>query len=176
MEAKEIFKLYLQDKTGSAEPQLVLENVKKIINDGLIAEIDNKQWFDFLNKSAHPDFLEALHEPKVLTDWANQVFKIIQHSNYSLRDMFEQRVVDIPQHILFQDMSKNQPAFWTYKQVNIHIRQMAAVFYSQIPLDPRVAIFSDNCMESATVDLACLCYDIFDTPISTPKKSLRYWN
>ncbi len=158
---------FIENKVAIGDSQFVLNEIKKIIEAGQINEINKAVWVDFLNKSAHPDFLEALNDSESQTEWANLVFKIIQHTEYSLRDMFDQRVKDIPQHILFQDMSKDQPSFWTYKQINIYLRQMAAVFYSKVPIDPRVAIFSDNCMESAVADLACLFYDIFDTPIST---------
>ena len=161
--------LYFND--GNITPEILLDDINKTIIAGKIDEIPKTSWFDFLYQSASPDFLELLPGAEMRANWADMVFQIIQHTEYSLRDMFDQRVNDIPQHILFQDMSKDLPTFWTFKQVNIQIRQMAAVFYTQEPVDPRVAIFSDNCMESATADLACLFYDIFDTPISTHFKT-----
>ncbi len=162
---------YIEKTTDEINPELILNSIEILINSGKINEISKAYWFKFLNISAHPDFLEALPDNEMRTKWANLVFIIIQNTEYSLLDMFEQRVEDIPQHVLFQDMSDNQPAFWTYKQVNIQIRQMAAAFYTKVPEDPRLAIFSENTMESATVDLACLMYDIFDAPISTHFKA-----
>ncbi|MFN8258544.1 MAG: GNAT family N-acetyltransferase [Bacteroidales bacterium] len=167
----DVIKSFFSEKNTGKEAQTILENVNLIVNNDETGLVEKEIWFDFLNKSAHPDFLEALPDDNARLLWAELVFKIIQQTGYSLLDMFNQRVKDIPQHILFQDMTNNQPAFWTYRQVDILVRQMAAVFHTHVPEDPRVAVFSDNSFESAIADLACLMYDIFDSPFSTHFKT-----
>jgi hypothetical protein len=171
MEEKEILSSFMESPSGTVNPTAILEQVDNIFKEGRIADYNNQFWFDYLNKTGHPDFLSAIKESTKREQWAEGVFKIIQHTEYSLRDLFAQRVKDLPQHILFQDMSTTPPSFWTYEQMNRQIRQFAAVFHKTGSTEPRVAIYSDNCVESATADLACLFYDIFDSPLSTHFKT-----
>ncbi|MBN1652039.1 MAG: AMP-binding protein [Bacteroidales bacterium] len=127
---------------------------------------DRELAFEFLNLSGKSDYLSALTNTTEHNRWAEIVFKTIQLSGYSLKDMFEQRVKEIGNQTLFMDMSSEMPLHWTYTQVNLHVREIAAVFYRHAPISPRVAIFSENSFESASCDLSCLFYDIFDTPLN----------
>lgn len=171
MENTDILDSFLTSNIGTVNPLEVTDHVSKMVKEQKIDKCDRLFWFNFLNQSSHPDFLSVLPDYESRGKWANAVFEIIQKTEYSLRDMFDQRVKDIPQHILFQDMSNTPPSFWTYEQVNRMIRQMAAVFHNTVPEKARVAIYSENCLESATADLACLFYDLFDTPLSTHFKT-----
>jgi len=63
-------------------------------------------------------------------------------------------------------MSVAIPLRWTYEQVALHLREIATVFLNAVPEEPRVAILADNCVEGACCDLACLFYDILDTPLN----------
>lgn len=63
-------------------------------------------------------------------------------------------------------MSRAVPERWTYAQTAQHISEIAAVFHSTVAGEPRVAIVCDNGVESACCDLACLLYDIVDTPLN----------
>lgn len=167
MEEKEILESFIQNPAGSVDPVAITEAVSDIVEAGRVNEYDKEFWHNYLNKTGHPDFLSAINDRDIRNKWAESVFVIIQKIEYSLKNMFEQRVKDLPQHILFQDMSNNPPAFYNYEQVSRQVRQYAAVFYSTVAEEPRVAIYSDNCVESAMADLACLFYDIFDSPVST---------
>lgn len=120
----------------------------------------------FLNLSGTSMFLKSLPDPDQLKRWSEVVFKAIQLSDYSLNDLFEHRVNTIGNQTLFLDMSSEMPSRWTYKQIQLHVREIAAVFYRYSSQAPRVAIFSENSVESASCDLACLFYDIFDTPLN----------
>jgi len=171
MEEKKVLNSFIKNSTGAVDPKAITELVDKIITENRITEYENKFWYDYLNKTGHPDFLSVIAEDETRVQWAESVFKIIQQTDFSLRHLFDQRVNDIPEQVLFQDMSSNPPSFWTYRQMNRQIRQFAAVFHKTIQEDPRVAIYSDNCMGSATADLACLFYDIFDSPLSTHFKT-----
>lgn len=124
-------------------------------------------WHQFLNITKKPSFLTVLPSDEVRTRWAELVFRIIRLTGYSLKDMMIQRVEEHPKKTLFRDMTFASPVDWTYEQVWRHIREIATVFYKSGGPDVRVAIFSDNCLESACSDLACLCSGIFVTPLST---------
>ncbi len=159
------------NKTESIKPQGVLDAVKKIIGTKNIEALNSNYWQQFLNLSGRPEFLTALTDDIDRNEWAECVFKIIQHIGFSLKDLFDLRVDELGDHILFQDMSSKPAGFWTYTQINRMVRELATVFYKTVPHDPRVAIYSDNRVISAAADLACLFYDIFDSPVSTHFKS-----
>ncbi|RLD68330.1 MAG: hypothetical protein DRI95_03305, partial [Bacteroidetes bacterium] len=167
----EMINSFINKKQHQADSINVLNSVQSIIESQQINTIKKEDWFSFLNLSGHPDFLLKLPDFDTRNLWAECVFKIIQHTEFSLKDLFDQRVKELGDHVLFQDMSSNPPAFWSYTQINRMVRELASVFHSTIPDNPRVAIYSDNSVISASCDLACLFYDIFDTPVSTHFKT-----
>ncbi len=129
-------------------------------------ELGKEFWHNFLDITRKSDFLQALDNKENTNRWADIVFKIIRLSDFRLSNMIEQRVKLHPERILFNDMSGTHPVRWTYSQIAVHIKEIAAFFYKQKPNNPRVALFLKNSVEGATVDLACLSYDIFNTPLN----------
>jgi long-subunit acyl-CoA synthetase (AMP-forming)/predicted GNAT family acetyltransferase len=125
-----------------------------------------KTWHMFLDFTSKPAYLEALPDRETRYHWAEVVFKIIQITRFSLKDLFLQRVDEHRQDILFQDMSQATITQFSYEQVYRHVREIAAVFHDTAGKDPRVAIFCENSVESASCDLACLFYDMFVTPLN----------
>ncbi len=127
--------------------------------------VEREVWLDFLDTTKKKDFLKALRDDDARMQWAEVVFKILQHTNYCLQDMVDSRVREHPERILFREMGSLNAVEWSYEQIQRHLREVAAVFYHSAKA-PRVAIYADNGLESACTDLACLCYNIFDTPLS----------
>lgn len=144
----------------------IVDKAEKTFLKGKKKSVDQKLAFQFLNLSGTASFLKSLPETAEHNRWSEVVFKAIQLSDYSLNDMFEQRVNEIGYQTLFMDMNSAMPMQWTYKQVQLHVREIAATFYRHSTETPRVAIYSENSVESASCDLACLFYDIFDTPLN----------
>lgn len=121
----------------------------------------------FLNYTSTSIYLKSLVTDENRNLWAETVFKVIQASGYNLLDMLEYRIETVPDHIYFQDYSSDKPQTWTYKQVFLHTREIAAALWKTAENNiPRVAIISDNNYESACCDLACLLYDIPVTPLN----------
>lgn len=130
--------------------------------------IDKNSAGAWLDATGRPEFLRLL-DRKTAERWAETAFRLIRVSRYSLLDLFLGRVREIPRNVLFQDMSASIPEQWTYEEAGAHIREIAGALHVLAAADgspPRVAIFSDNRIESACVDLACLFYDILDTPLN----------
>jgi len=158
---------YLNDWITTQNPNScvdILKSAEKLIEK--YNELDKALWFNFLNSTYKPQFLQALENEENRIKWANLVFKILQKTNYNFRDMLEARVKEHPKRILFQDMSSSIPSKWTYEQIFRHVKEVATVFYNSVKEEPRVAIFSQNHIESAVSDLACLTFNIFDTPLN----------
>lgn len=123
-----------------------------------------------LDETGLAPFLRALGDAAVRERWAEAVFRLIRFSDYRLADLFRARLRRHPGRILFQDMGAPIPALWSYDQVDRLARETAAALLSLAAADgrePRVAILSENRVESAVADLACLFYDILDAPLNT---------
>ena len=123
-------------------------------------------WFLFLDITRKQNFLKALETDANRRRLSEVVFRILKHTSYGLRDMMEQRVAEHPNHVLFKDMTSALAIDWTYEQIYRHVREIASVFHKTAGTDPRVAFYTENCLEGACTDLACLMFGIFDTPLS----------
>ena len=154
-------------KNTEKEATQILELGEKAIAAQRSELTGREDWHLFLKVTGRSSYLSKLPDHEYHIRWAELVFKAIQVSDFTLRDLFHQRVEEFRNEILFQDMSTSTISQFTYDQVNLHVREIAAVFYRAVKTKPRVAIYCDNSIESASCDLACLFYDIFDTPLNT---------
>ncbi|HPS62508.1 MAG TPA: GNAT family N-acetyltransferase [Bacteroidales bacterium] len=145
----------------------LLKAALKLIEQGRTGDLSRNEWIDFLETTRMPAFLTALGSGEARKQWTEVVFTILQHTGYDLRDMMEQRVARHPNHILFRDMSSPLPIEWSYEQIYRHLKEIAALFHaSSSPNPPRVALYTENCLEGACTDLACLMFGLYDTPVS----------
>ncbi len=126
-----------------------------------------EQWINFLETTRMPAFLTSLGSDEERIRWSELAFQVLQKTNYTLLDMMEQRVKQHPGKVLFRDMTGAASVEWTYEQIYRHIREIAAVLHISVKGEPRVALYTENCLEGACTDLACLCYEIFVTPLNT---------
>jgi len=138
---------------------------EEIISNGEADSLDAELWHRFLNLTGHTDFVRRLSSREKRYAWSEAACAGVLASNYTLLSMFEHRVEKHPRRTLFQDMTSQTPAFWSYAQIADRVRAMAAVFYSCTP-EPKVAILAENSVEGACTDLACLFYDILNTPVN----------
>jgi long-chain acyl-CoA synthetase len=148
----------------------LLENVEKIIANNDLNSIDRDTWSSFLEYTGKTNYLQALPDHAHRLRWSEAVFKIIQHTNFTLLDMFLQRVRENPEKQLFRNISLYSQTSFSYNYVNIYTREIASVFLSRRE-KPAVAIFCDNSVDSACCDLACMFYDILVTPLNTHSNS-----
>jgi long-chain acyl-CoA synthetase len=144
----------------------ILISVEDILAFDNGVSFDPGLWHEYLDISGKTDYLLALQDREERYRWAETAFKAIRVSNYSLKTMFDQRVSGTPQRTLFRDITGTMASQWNYRQIDRHVMEIAAVFYSVVQGEPRVAIFSENCPEGARTDLACLFYDILVTPLN----------
>ncbi len=144
----------------------IIEETENIFASNQEDSLKQTFWFDWLNLTKKTVFLQALGTHTDRIRWSEVVFRIIQSTNYNLKDMMEQRVAEHPNHVLFKDMSSATAIDWNYEQSYRHFREIASLFFKSVQHAPRVAFYSENCFEGACTDLACLMFGIFDTPLS----------
>ncbi|HNT02060.1 MAG TPA: hypothetical protein PKJ80_08530, partial [Candidatus Saccharicenans sp.] len=58
---------------------------------------------NYLNLTSTSDFLKCLSYPQKNWEWAETCFGFIQKINYNLLDLFEDRVKENPDQVLFLD-------------------------------------------------------------------------
>jgi long-chain acyl-CoA synthetase len=168
MNTMDKFKILLKE-TDSEEPSLDtalhLLDLAASIDDFENAKAKNLMW-EFLRISSKRNYLMALDSEKNLKKWIDLVLTIIQKTNFSIKDLFEQRAKEIPDETYFLDMSKPAKTSWSYKNIWIYIQKIAGVFDKLAAKQPRVAIIADNSVDSAACDLACLSFNFLVTPLS----------
>ncbi|MBN2105134.1 GNAT family N-acetyltransferase [bacterium] len=155
-----------QNKGPKELSQRILSIMEETIQSNQEPPFPRKLWHDLLDITGKSGFLQSLPDRDLQYRWAEAVFNIIRISQFTLNDMFNQRVKNHPQRILFNEINGQESTTWTYEQIHRHILEIAAVFYSSVDQSPRVAILSENSVESACCDLACLMYDILNTPLN----------
>lgn len=141
----------------------LLETAERLLASG--DECPAADWHAYLDATGRPAYLEHLADSAARRRWAETTFGAIRHSGYSLRTLLEQRVTAHPDRVLFDDAREPDTSTWTYAQVARYTRTLAAVFLTAEP-SPRVAIFSENCIDGACADMACLFHGILVSPIN----------
>jgi len=129
-------------------------------------KFSRETWFEFLDETGKSLFLNALDATRRIR-WAETVFRIMQITQYSLNDLMKQRVDEHPYQVLFKDMSVSPNVDWTYEQIYRHLREISTVICMSVKEEPRVALYTENCVEGACADLGCLCSGIFISPFNT---------
>jgi len=144
----------------------IVEETENIFASHQENSLKKSFWFDWLTITRKSNFLQSLGTSQNRIRWSETAFRIIQTTDFNLKDMMEQRVEEHPNQVLFKDMSSTVAIDWTYEQTYRHLREIACLFYKSVHTPPRVAFYGENCFEGACTDLACLMFDIFDTPLS----------
>jgi long-chain acyl-CoA synthetase len=158
----------INEITGESESTAIetITAAEAVLSPGNEQKPDRILLNDFLKETGKSGFLQALATPDARNRWAEVVFKILQEINFTLRDLIDQRIAEHPNKVLFKDMSTANAIDWTYAQIGRRLREMASLFYLTTESQPRVALYTENCLEGACADLACLSYGIFNTPLS----------
>jgi long-chain acyl-CoA synthetase len=143
----------------------LLQQAECLISGGSDGAVDRATWHAFLEVTARPRFLSSLPDRAHRYRWAEAAFSIIRLADYTLLDMFEQRLRAHPDRPFLEEPTGDQSGAWTYEKVARRLQSIAAALYDAHP-EPRVAILANNRVESACADLSCLLYDIFVTPLS----------
>ncbi len=152
-----------EDKALKDEARALLAFVESTIASGHSGRIAPDVWHDYLNMTGRSEFLTAIDSSEARYQWADLMFSIVDSSKYTLKTLFEQRVGEHPERLLFREADKG-PSLWSYEQVFAHMKMIAAAFYSAVE-QPRVLLYMDNSPEGACADLACLTFGILDSPI-----------
>ena len=166
MELANIHYPLVDEKITKIKALKLLSEVEELLKTKLKKKSDKELLYNFLKFSRESPFLVALETVENRKKWANLTFDVIRKIDFSFLNLFEQRVNSHPEKILFLEKINNTYRKWTYKQIYVHTQEIAAFIYKLKPEKPRVAILMQNSIETASIDIACLSYDIFVTPFN----------
>lgn len=156
------------DMISPQRAEEILGMVEALIDADCLDRLDPALARAYLTETSRSSFLRQLRYPDRCRDWADTCFSLIQRFNYGLLDLFEDRVKENPEHLLFIDLAEGRSDRWTYAEIASYLKLLAGSFYLMSgPEEPRVAIFSENHLDTACCDLACLCYDILVSPLNS---------
>ncbi len=125
-----------------------------------------ESWHRYLDATRRREFLLALPDAAARTRWAETAFHAIRASNYSMGLLLSQRVAAHPERVFLQGSPRPDAPRWTYAQTARRLRSVAAALTSLAGGPARVAIVSENSLEAACCDLACLVHGLFVAPIA----------
>jgi len=152
---------------GSTEAALhVLEISEALHENDPLAETPVEIWSRFLNETRRPSFLQALPDSASRYRWADSALSTLLATQFGLEELLEQRAREHPDRTLFQEAAGADFRTWSYENILRRLRTMGALFWSTHSAPPRVAIVSENTLDGACCDLACLAYDILVTPLN----------
>lgn len=157
---------YFHDLAPTLLADKILSHLEGCLHGNALPEPSSPVWRTLLRETGHQRFLKNLPNRERRIRWTEAIIQVIDQTKYSLLDLFEDRITSHPKRILFQEIHDHETISWSYQQVDRHVREIASIFYTAVKDEPRVAIYSDNRVESASCDLACLLFDILDTPLN----------
>jgi long-chain acyl-CoA synthetase len=156
----------LPDTSPAQLAEEVLEAAEMLLQTGETGAVGRETWYEYLHLTSRPRFLLSLPTRDHRNRWAETTFEIIRRSDFRLLDMFQRRVDAHPDRPLFQELPDTESRSWSYGQIARRLEGIAAIFSSAQPEPPRLAIISENNVDSACCDLTCLFYGIFVAPLS----------
>ena len=159
----------------------LLKEAEALLSEGPPTTDQRELWWAFLDLTGRPAYLRALPDDLHRRRWNDAVARVIEGTRFTLGDLFEQRVREVPDRMLLQHAGDAHVPGWSYQRAARQIRSVAAALLGPAPgadspagaADsptaagrPRVVIFAENAMATAAADLACLFHDIFVAPLS----------
>lgn len=144
-------------------PQKTLTDFIKGIEGGNIPAESLRAYLDI---TRNPLFLSGLQSREDRYRWADSCFAAIKQVNYNFKSLLDARVSSHPERTLFKTIENSEETAYSYARVYNTAKLMAALFYRLSDGPPVVGIYSENTLESATADIACLAYDILVSPLN----------
>lgn len=152
---------HAQDQRAPAAD--VLELAERLLQPGA-PPVPAPVWHAYLDRSRAAPFLAGLSDRPRRERWAETAFEIIRRSDYTLETLIDQRVQKHPNRVFLREA--RTPVAWTYDQARRRIQSIAAVLHAcGTERPPRVALLTENSVDGACTDLACLAYDLFVAPL-----------
>jgi len=123
--------------------------------------------WDALDLIRDPAVLRRIHAAGVVADWADRILAAIEASHLTLGPLFRQRARTYADRVLFELPPRAGGASLTWRQVAERAERLARGLLSLTHPEPplRIAILSENRLEVALLDFACLASGIVNVMV-----------
>ncbi len=105
-------------------------------------------------------------EPALVDPWLSLVLRVIREADYAFGDLLRSREETDPRSVVLRVLGQDAGEI-TVADLSRRTRAVARGILALVDGDPdaKVAILSENCLEAALCDLACLSNGIVDFPL-----------
>jgi long-chain acyl-CoA synthetase len=163
---EECFRGWMENQGSPPAADALLVAAEELVGEGLPSSEGREIWFRYLNETRRSSFLLALRDDGARNRWAETTFLLTRHLEFGFEELILQRVKEHPERTFFQEIEGGEARDWSYETIHRRLRTIASVFWTTHDEPPRVAIISENNLDGACCDLACLTYDILVTPLN----------
>jgi long-subunit acyl-CoA synthetase (AMP-forming) len=168
------------EKPGVTEPLERLAGLVEQATERLAGEPDaeaRREAWELLDLVRLPAVLRRIPPPEV-EGWAERLLRLVEASHYTVGPLFRQRASQYGSRTLFQLERSGPRGVWSWRRVAARVEFLSRLLLS---LDPRerpapVAILSENRIEVALLDLACLTAGIVNVmvPANATERDVLY--
>ncbi len=114
--------------------------------------------WDALDLVRYPALLRRITEAGATELWAQRILSAVEASHFTVGPLFRHRAKTYAAKVLFEIPGRVAGASLNWSQVAVRVERLARGLISLDHPEPpaRLAILSENCLEVALLDLACL--------------------
>ncbi len=142
------------------------EHLIKLIKAGVESPSSEKLAHEYLNVIRYSNFLKRIANDK---KWVSLLDNLIQTGNYSLRNLFKQRVRDYNDATLFNIIKNSKVNTLSWAAIDEKVEHYSDALFSRLDeypaADVHVAFLLENSPDMAMLDLACLTNGIVNVMI-----------
>ncbi len=117
----------------------------------------NNLIYQYLNLFRLPEFLEKIYNDR---KWDRLIYELIKSSNYTIRQLFEQRLADYENKTLFNVLRGKVKIPYTWKEINETVKEYRKALIGLVSelgkAEPKVAFLMENSLLMVELDLTCL--------------------
>lgn len=114
-----------------------------------------------------PALLSRIYGAGAVDEWADRILSVVEASNFTVGPLFRQRARAYTDRVLFHVPSRRGGEELTWRQVAVRVERLArGLLALDHPDEPgRIAILSENGLEMALLDMACLTSGIVNVMV-----------
>lgn len=130
-----------------------------------------------LEKGWHPWFTNLIKSARIQNEWFALQMEMVRKLNYTPGHLFHQKATQLGHKTLFNFKQGRQWRQLSWSAVSQSVDHLAAALIDLMgSTNPRIAILSENRVEVAITDIACITYGFVNVPIqpAAPPAQVEY--
>ncbi len=131
----------------------------------------------YLNLLRNSNFLKKIYGKEI---FEKLIYDLIRLSNFNVERLFNQRVADYPDKVIFREIKNNEMTSYKWKEVDLKVKEirsaMGALFKQLNVKNQKVAFLLENDIKTILLDLACLSGGVLNViiPATSVEENIYY--